>query len=225
MPWIPFAENYYGFRYVENTVADRLKFGTSADWGLHAGGDLAGKKFSYAVSVVNGAGYKNPSRSKGMDVEGRIAFVPVEGFVIAAGGYSGTLGKETETTDALHTATRGDLMVAYAKDSTRFGVEYFRAKNWATVTSPLADDADGYSVWGSYGFGTSGFTGFARYDRADLSNDLDPQLTEKYFNVGVEYLIRKGIKVAAVYKDTDRSNNGTIDLQTREFGLWGEVAF
>ena len=35
MPWIPFAEKYYGFRYVENTLTDRLKYGNSADWGLH----------------------------------------------------------------------------------------------------------------------------------------------------------------------------------------------
>ena len=35
MPWIPFVENYYGYRYVESTLVDRLKFGNSADWGLH----------------------------------------------------------------------------------------------------------------------------------------------------------------------------------------------
>ena len=27
MPWIPFVENLYGFRYVENTLTDRLKYG------------------------------------------------------------------------------------------------------------------------------------------------------------------------------------------------------
>ena len=77
MPWIPFVENYYGFRYVENTLIDRLKYGNSADWGIHLGGDFgADKTVNYAVSVVNGNGYKNPSRSKGVDVEGRVGFVP-----------------------------------------------------------------------------------------------------------------------------------------------------
>ena len=225
MPWIPFEENYYGFRYVESTLTDRLKFANSADWGLHAGGDLAGKKLSYAVSVVNGGGYKNPSRSKGMDVEARVGFMPVEGMVVAVGGYSGKLAKETESVDALHTAKRGDVLVAYAKDNIRVGGEYFRANNWTTVLSPLSDKADGYSFWGSFGFGTSGITAFARYDRADLSKDLDPSLRDTYYNFGVEFPVRKGVKMSAVYKKTKRENDTTIDVDTQEVGMWGEVAF
>lgn len=225
LPWIPFTESYYGYRYVENTLTDRLKFGTSADWGLHAGGDLAGKKVNYAVSVVNGGGYKNPSRSKGMDVEARVGFVPVEGMVVAVGGYSGTLAKETESVDALHTAKRADVMVAYAKNAFRIGGEYFRANNWTTVLSPLSDKADGYSFWGSFGFGNSGITAFARYDRADLSKDLDPSLRDTYYNVGVEFPVRKGVKVAAVYKKDKRENDTTVKLDTQEVGVWGEVAF
>lgn len=225
LPWIPFAENYYGFRYVENTLTDRLKYGTSADWGLHAGGDLADKRFNYAVSVVNGAGYKNPSRGKGMDVEGRIGFVPVEGLVVAVGAYSGKLGKETETVDALHTATRGDVMVAYANNGLRLGAEYFQAKNWGNVLTPASDKADGYSLWGSFGFGQSGVTAFARYDQADLSKDLDPSLQDTYYNLGVEYLVRKGFKLAAVYKNDEKKNDTSVNLKTQEFGVWGEVAF
>ena len=225
LPWIPFTESYYGYRYVENTLTDRLKFGTSADWGLHAGGDLAGKKVNYAVSVVNGGGYKNPSRSKGMDVEARVGFVPVEGMVVAVGGYSGTLAKETESVDALHTAKRADVMVAYAKNAFRIGGEYFRANNWTTVLTPLSDKADGYSFWGSFGFGNSGITAFARYDRADLSKDLDPSLRDTYYNVGVEFPVRKGVKVAAVYKKDKRENDTTVKLDTQEVGVWGEVAF
>ena len=225
MPWIPFQESYYGFRYVENTLTDRLKFANSADWGLHAGGDLAGKKLNYAVSVVNGGGYKNPSRSKGMDVEARIGFVPVEGMVVAVGGYSGTLAKETESVDALHTAKRADVLVAYAKNNLRIGGEYFRANDWTTVLNPLSDSADGYSFWGSFGFGASGITAFARYDRADLSKDLDPSLRDTYYNFGVEFPVRKGVKVATVYKKTKRENDTTVDVDTQEVGVWGEVAF
>ena len=69
LPWVPFAEGYYGMRYIENTLIDRLKFGTSADWGLHAGGKVADGSMEYAVAALNGNGYKNPSRSKGLDFE------------------------------------------------------------------------------------------------------------------------------------------------------------
>lgn len=225
MPWIPFAESYYGFRYVENTLTDRLKYGNSADWGLHAGGDFADGRVNYAASVVNGGGYKNPSRSNGMDVEARMGFVPVEGMVVAVGGYSGTLGKETGTVDALHTAKRADIMVAYAKNAFRIGGEYFRANDWTTVLNPLSDKADGYSLWGSFGFGTSGITAFARYDKADLSKDLDPSLTDTYYNFGVEFPVRKGVKLAAVYKKDQREDDSTVDVDTQEVGVWGEVAF
>lgn len=231
LPWIAYAENYYGFRYVENTLTDRLKYGTSADWGVHAFGDIGdigdigGKTFNYAMSVVNGGGYKNPTRSKSMDIEGRVGFVPVEGMVVAVGAYSGKLGKETETIDALHTATRNDVMVAYAGKRFRLGGEYFRATNWGNVLSAASDKADGYSVWGSVGLGSSDVTAFARYDQADLSKDIDPSLEDTYYNVGIEFPIRKGIKLAAVYKNDHKKNDTSVDLKTQEIGLWGEVAF
>jgi hypothetical protein len=225
LPWIPFAENYYGYRYVENTVTDRLKFGTSADWGVHAGGDLAGKKVNYAVSVVNGAGYKNPTRSNSMDVEGRVGFVPVEGMVVAVGAYSGKLGKDTQSVDTLHTAQRGDLMVAYAKNSFRVGGEYFTATNWNNVLTAASDKADGYSLWASFGLGSGGVTAFARYDKSNLSKDLDPSLEDTYYNLGVEFPLRKGVKLAAAYKHDQRKDDTAVDLKTQEIGVWGEVSF
>jgi hypothetical protein len=33
------------------------------------------------------------------------------------------------------------------------------------------------------------------------------------------------VKVATVYKKTRRENDTTIDQDTQEFGVWGEVAF
>ncbi len=94
LPWIPFVEDLYGYRYVENVLIDRLKFGTSADWGVHAGGKLLDGQFSYAASAVNGNGYKNPTRSQSLDVEGRVAYVPVTGLTIAVGFHSGKEGKD-----------------------------------------------------------------------------------------------------------------------------------
>ncbi|MGH8369823.1 MAG: porin, partial [Gammaproteobacteria bacterium] len=102
MPWIPFAEGVYGYRFVENTLIDRLHFGNSADWGAH----FLGKNGSvnYAVSVVNGGGYHNPSRSKGVDEEARVGFAS-NGVTVAVGGYSGKRGMDTEATPALQTAS------------------------------------------------------------------------------------------------------------------------
>ena len=149
LPWVPFAENYYGMRYIENTIADRLKYGTSADWGVHAGGKLAGGSLEYAVAALNGNGYKNPSRSKSLDFEGRLSFAPTETTVVGVGAYSGTLGKEKQTVDAIHTTNRIDFLAAYMSGNTRFGVEYFQAKNWNNVLTAASDKASGWSAWGS----------------------------------------------------------------------------
>ena len=107
MPWIPYVEKFYGMRYVENTLTDRLKYGNSSDWGLHGFGNL-GNNFNYAVSVVSGAGYKNPTRSKGMDVEGRVAYTPNENFVVAVGGYrqAGQGNRHPERREHLHPRQR-----------------------------------------------------------------------------------------------------------------------
>lgn len=225
LPWVPFAEKYYGYRYVENTLIDRLKFGTSADWGVHAFGDLgSAKAFNYAVSMVNGSGYKKMQRSNGMDVEARLGYSPVEGLVLAVGTYSGTLGQETGTVDSLHTATRNDAMIAFANDRFRVGAEYFSAKNWSNVLKAAEDKADGYSVWGNVALGDKGINLFARYDQSDLSKDIDPSLKETYYNFGVEFPVTKGFKLATVYKDTKRENSST-GTRTKELGVWGEVSF
>jgi hypothetical protein len=237
LPWVPFVEDLYCFRYVENVIIDRLKFGTSADWGLHASGKVGDGVFNYAAAVINGAGYKNPTRSKSMDFEGRVSFVPVKGLTIALGGYTGKLGKDVQntTTPVEHTASRGDVLVAWVNGPLRAGAEYFQAKDWTRVTSVAGDKADGFSVWGSYDFAPK-WGAFARYDNANPSKDLSPDLSDEYFNAGVVSHPRKNIDVAFVYKHEKvdgvgalSTSNGTIgglqDGKYDEVGVWMQVAF
>ncbi|MDR2961019.1 MAG: OprO/OprP family phosphate-selective porin [Stenotrophomonas sp.] len=225
MPWIPYVEKFYGMRYVENTLTDRLKYGNSSDWGLHGFGNL-GNNFNYAVSVVSGAGYKNPTRSKGMDVEGRVAYTPNENFVVAVGGYSGKLGKETDIQSAENTYTRANAMVAYADSDFRVGGEYFQAKNLNNVTTVATDKSSGWSVWGSVRVTDGGINVFGRYDDTDVSKTLDPTLGDKYWNVGVEFPVMKNLKLSTVYKYTHLANaSDKKNDKTKEFGVWGDLSF
>ena len=229
---------------MENTLIDRLHFGTSADWGLHGGGQVDGA--SYAVSVVNGSGYKNPTRSKSMDVEARLAY-GFDGLTFAIGGYSGKLGKDnystaaTDTTPATyHTADRFDALVAYVNSGVRLGAEYFSANDWNNVTTTASDKADGYSLWGSYDF-TSQYGVFARWDQAKTSKDFNPSLKDEYFNVGFATHPTKGVDVALVYKHEKLDDGfintaysgfnrtlGTVTMtkgEVNEVGVWAQVAF
>ena len=213
LPWVPFAEDVYGYRFVENTIADRDKFGTSADWGAHALGKVG--VFNYAVSVVNGAGYKNPTRSKGMDVEGRVS-ASMNGFTAGVGGYSGKLGKDVQGVATFHTANRFDAIASYANPKFRLGVEYFAAENWNNVTAVLGDKSDGVSIFGNFNF-TPQVSVFGRYDRVKPSKTLNPREKEGYFNIGVNYQPAKIVDFALVYK-RDQVDNGLLSTSNGVIG-------
>jgi hypothetical protein len=240
LPWIPYVEGPYRFRFVERTLIDRLNFGTTSDWGLHAFGKAGDGLFNYAVAAFNGGGYKNPSRTSKVDFEGRISVIPIEGLTLAIGGYSGERG--TEVSGAAfapqHTAERFDAFAAYVRPTFRVGAEYFRANNWnrlALQAPPVASDrSDGYSAWASASIGRS-FEAFARYDNAKPSKDLAPGLKDEYYHLGVDYKARSNVDIALAYKyekvegGTLATANGTIgggrDGEYKEVGLWGLIAF
>lgn len=216
LPWVPYVEDLYGYRYIENTVADRTKFGTSADWGVHAFGKLGDSGFSYAVAVVDGAGYKAPLRSKGMDVEGRLSY-KVQDFNFAVGGYTGKLGKDIEGgVPTYHTANRFDAVAAYVTKTTRLGVEYFSAEDWNQVTAVASDKSDGYSLFGSYKWDEQ-WSVFGRYDRVKPKKDLASSLEDTYFNLGVSYSPTKIVDLALVYK-RDKVDNGTLSTSNGTIG-------
>ena len=216
LPWVPFVESLYGYRYVENVLIDRTKFGTSADWGAHAFGSVpAGPiKLSYAASVVNGAGYKvegagTVNRSQAMDLEGRLS-AQVGGFTAAIGGYDGKLGKDVTGTPVYHTAQRIDGLVAYVDPHFRVGAEYLFANYYNNVTTAFGkptDKSEGYSVFGSYNV-TSQYAIFARYDRLKPLETTDAAEVEGYYDAGVSYTPTKGIDLALVYKHDNVANDG-----------------
>lgn len=218
LPWVPFVEDAYGFRYVENVLIDRVKFGTSADWGLHATGDLAGGLVGYAVSVVNGRGYGDPTRSKSPTVEARLSVVPVKGFTVALGGQVGKLGQNVPGIATPKAAQRVDALVAWADSSLRLGVSGFYAKNYdkAIITGASPEDkAMGFSGWASYAF-TPAIALFGRTDYVQPKKDTTSGLKDLYFNAGVQYKPVKPVDLALVYKHesvkegTLSTSNGTI---------------
>ncbi|MDE2488959.1 MAG: hypothetical protein KGO51_16325 [Alphaproteobacteria bacterium] len=232
MPWIPFVEDQYGYRFVENTLIDRTHYGNSADWGVYALGNLPGGIFSYSVAVVNGAGYKNPVRSKGMDIEGRVS-AKFDNVTLAVGGYSGKLGKDVQGGPATpHTANRFDALAVYATKRYRIGAEYFAADNWNTVSSTLSDKSDGYSLFGNFNF-TPEISAFGRWDYVKPSKSLNGSEKDNYFNVGVNWEPAKIVDLALVYKRDKVDNglfstsNGTIGGVNQgaydEIGLWGQL--
>jgi len=229
-PWIPFAESMYGRRYFEQTQSDSLGFGTSADWGLHLFGKFADGLVSYQVSAVNGRGYSNPTRSESVDFEGRVSFEPIQGLTFGLGGYSGKLGKETKTDSPVkHTAKRLNALVNYKTDRFGIGGEYYQADDWKNVTTEASDSADGFTIWGHFS-ATKSLNVFARYDEANPSKDLKPELELVYYTAGLEKVFNKALTGALAYKHAETeggavgtgngSIGGTLSGDYDEFGVW-----
>lgn len=241
LPWIPFVEDTYGYRYVENTLIDRVKTGTSADWGVHVLGKLADGLVNYQLSVVNGAGYKNPRRTGSVDVEGRIN-LNYEGFILGVGGYSGKLGP-AHGTKTFNTADRIDAIAAYSKDGIRVGVEYFESNDFFSVTTNRKDKENGYSAFASYQFDPQ-WSVFGRYDWVSAKSSsaalfgtlaANKSMNDNYYNIGVTWSPAKIVDISLVYKHDAGNNgfistsNGTIgglgagtDGKYDEFGIWGQ---
>jgi hypothetical protein len=240
-PWIPFVEGLYGYRFVENTLTDKEKIGNSADWGVHLKGD--GGMWNYDVAVVNGGGYKNPTRSKTVDEEARVAFIPVSGLTLALGLYSGDLGQDTEANEATfsakvppvgkNTATRTDFLADWKGGGLNVGVEYVDAKNDNTglIFNNVTDSENGYSVFADYSF-QPGMAIFGRVDQYKPNKDTNSSNKDKYYNVGFSWQSNSNITWALVYKNDEldtfsstAANATETALKTSEFGLWAQVKF
>jgi len=232
-PWIPFVEDIYGYRFVDHVLVDQQKSGNSSDWGANVHGDFGNGLLDYSVSVVDGAGYKNPIRSDSMDVEGRVN-LNWHGFIFALGGYSGdlsnnvTLPTTTPPTAPVffQTASRFDALLAYTDPKIRAGIEYFEANNWKVTTKTTPDKEEAWSVFGSYMFMPQ-WSVFGRYDWANPSEDLDPSERYELFNLGINYEPAKNLDFALVYKHEDISNaiKGGFADQTTTLGAQSLATF
>ncbi len=250
MPWVPFVEKLYGYRYVENVMIDRTKFGTSTDWGLHAFGTFDNGIFGYQVSVVDGNGYKKPSmgviytnptntsaapccQTANVDIEARVN-ASYHGFTAAVGGYDGYLGKAVVSYPYYNSAQRFDAVAGYGNDMFRIYGEYFWANDWNNVTTAPGKPtttSQGYSVFGSFNFGSvtsmdfvKDLAVFARYDWVQPATSTESRFTDNYYNIGLAYTAYKGIDFALVYKHEPVYNNLLSTSNGTIGGLWLPVA-
>ena len=236
LPWIPFDEDAYTLRYVENTLIDRTKFGTSADWGVHALGTTplggSGATLGYDLAVINGAGYKKPgfigavNRSQGMDFEGRVN-VNYNGFVAAIGGYDGKLGSDFNDIVTFHDAQRFDALAAYSNNRFRVGGEYMWANadvNAAQITTAVADTSEGYEFFGDV-YLTPQVMLFGRYDWLKPRETTQPLLLNTYYNFGLQWEPTKIVDFALVYKHDQIDHGSFADQNFATTGANGKGTY
>jgi hypothetical protein len=221
MPWVQYVDGITGYRWVEKSVGDRLSLASTADWGVNASGSLFNNLVAYSSSVVDGGGYKNPTRTKYPDFEARLTSKPFDWLDVGVGYYNGHLGQITVATENYDSsnAIRWDGLVSVNVIGFRVSAEYIDAKNYKTVNSLTAgvfgtedvvasspttvlntDAAKGYSLLASYAFNAT-WNIFARHDDLSLSEDVLPGLKDKFSDAGIDYKALKSLDLALVYKN------------------------
>jgi TolA-binding protein len=238
LPWVPFVEDLYGYRYVERSLPDLYGYGTSADWGIHVLGHLFNNIVGYQVSVIDGSGYKVPAtgtanRTDAVDVEGRIS-ANYDHIVVAVGGYDGKLGHDVTGTPTFHTAERFDATLAYKDSRITVGGEYLWARYWNDVLQSNPAKTNSTELWSGYASFrfTPQFSIFGRYDWAKPQVDTNPNLTSNYYNFGVSYKPIPPLDIALVYKhdsvmdgllSTQNGSIGTLNANDIGRGTYNEV--
>lgn len=246
LPWAPFVEGIYGYRYINKVLIDRTNLGTTSDWGVHVYGTMAKGLIGYQVSVVDGEGFKQPAvgtanRTNNVDVEGRVN-VQSHGFTIAAGGYEGKLGAAMENVVTYNTAKRFDALAAYGNSRFRIAGEYLWARYWKDVAQANPAETNvstGYALFGAVNLNAR-VALFGRYDWVKPLANTNPSEHENYFHLGAAYKVLNGIDMALVYKRDSVWNgsfttgDGVIGVPSGaslgrgtydEFGLYTQIKY
>jgi hypothetical protein len=245
LPWVPYMESLYGYRYLEKTMIDRTSYGTSADWGIHALGSTLDGILNYQFSAVNGGGYKkapiggDANRFNQLDYEGRVSAV-YDGFNLGVGGYTGKLGT-VYGVPTYHSANRVDAVGAYVGNGIRIGLEYFNATDYSAAlvqSATSGDSAHGLSAFGSYQFldFLPQVAVFGRYEYVDPNAKTAPNKEDQFFTAGLQWSPTKIVDLSLAYKHeyvrggAFSGSNGAIGATTgamngqySEVGIFGDL--
>lgn len=237
--WIGYNDKLYKHRYVQKSFTDEYKMDSSADAGISVHGTLADGLFKYHIAEVNGGGYGNISKSKGIDLDSRVGIYPVEGLTIDVQFRDGYKGSKTwdKATQANFAGTKHQLiqtMVTYGMGNTfRIGSNYIyeksdRKADTVHAVTQQTTKSTGYNIWGWVNFNST-IGAFGRYDSLKLKRDaatLRPKTTR--FVGGLEVTAHKNVKLALVADISKTDDSGFVagaTVNTTKFGLYSQVAF
>lgn len=202
-------EDYWGFRYIEESFQDLYELGPSADLGAMAAYDFT-DWLSVDAVVRNGEGYKRLQSDNALNAGLGISLKPVEGLVVR--GYYDCSTHDTAQYSLAH-------FIGYKNGKTTVGAEYNIQLNHQNLKN---HDLKGYSLFGSWSF-TDRWRLFARYDKLSSNAAIEDSGA---WNVegdgrlmigGVEYSPVDAIKIALDYQawnpaDKSKDDRGFIFL-------------
>jgi hypothetical protein len=153
LPWVPFEERTWGYRFQGTVFPDREGYLTSTDVGVGAGYADPERRFEVHASLVNGEGWTSPEVSKQKDVHARVTVRPLRAFALSAFASTGAYQDGAD-----QARRRFIVQAAYERPLGVAAVEYLRASDppsllatrqpsLARSAEPLVD-ARGWSAFG-----------------------------------------------------------------------------
>jgi hypothetical protein len=230
LPWVPFEEKLWGFRYVQKVMPDLGGKLTSTDLGLSVIYKFPGGYGEFHGAGVNGTGYHAVENNKYKDVHGRLTITPMpksdflKGLKISGFASYGFIVDEDVTRQRLIT----NLFYKYDFLSLGGTILWTRDDEPDSLGAVVdTTKSTGYSAYCTINFGKLmqkkyNYGIFARYDNFDPNTDVNDNGWTKII-VGFFHEIIKGTRIGVDLQQKSYEASG-VDTE-REIYLHTEVKF
>ena len=200
-PYIDFAESVYRYRFQGPIFVDRSGFLTSSDNGLSAHWNFPGNYGDVHAGFYNGEGYSKAevNNEKAFQLRATVRPMPMGGAYLKGLRLTAFVDEDRPVEGAKRQRYVG--AITWEHPWANAGFELVRAKDNTSSTKPVTD-ANGYSLWVTPRFGTTGWEMLLRHDDLEPNKDLTPK--QKRDIVGLAYWFPNLNKVtAALMADYD----------------------
>ena len=193
-PYVDFAESVYRYRFQGPIFVDRAGFLTSSDNGLSGHWNFPGNYGDIHGGFYNGEGYSRAevNNEKAFQLRATVRPLPMGGPYLKGLRLTAFVDDDHPVQGAKR--QRYVASVTYEHPWVNAGFDYLQAKDNTSATKPVTD-GNGYSVWVTPRFGTTGWEMLLRHDDLKPNKDLTPK--QKRNIVGLAYWFPNLNKVTA----------------------------
>lgn len=194
LPWVPFEEGIWGYRFQGTVFPDREGYLTSTDIGL--GLKYKKENLDTHIALVNGTGYRSNEDNKYKDIHWRISLGNLNKVLLTAFTSYGWKNVGGD---------RYRMIFQVAKSSPNYTIagEYLQAKDPNTATADKK--AKGFAIFGHYslvaGYPEGSGRIIARLDWLDSNTDSTSTGDKKTrYIIGYAYKFRKSLEFLLDYE-------------------------
>jgi hypothetical protein len=219
-PFVDYHEGVYRYRFQGTTFEERVGYVTSSDAGLSGHYNFPGNYGDVHAGFYNGEGYSKAeaNNTKAFQVRGTVRPLPLGG-VWKGLRLTGFFDDDHVVNNAKRQRAFGQL--TFEHPLVNIGVDYAQGKDQASVTKPVVS-SNGWSVWVTPRFGTTGWELLFRHDDFKPNKDISSQ-TQKRNIFGVAYWFPNLNKVTAAlladYDSLKQNNDSPSRPDDTRYGL------